>query len=218
MAKEKLTSEKVPLQMLRVEISLGTMRARKLAIRVLLGDHGVLRGAGTRRSRRPTRGTGEDTATSLRSNYMSWLVTILHHTLLVRHHWTAAVWRRQALLGHDTASRHGTEDGGSRGRRSWRNRLRMRGSNGGLRHHGRRRRIALVRLLRIRIRDPRTSTSRLVGRRRVITHGLRLGSMRIRCTRTRSPRRVGIAVVDVLHSGMLRLQRWQSVRRERTLL
>lgn len=201
--------------MLRVEISLGTMRARKLAIRILLRDYGVLGRAGTRGGSRSTRSTWEDTASSLRPNNMSRLVAVLHHTLLVRHHWASAVRRRQALLRHDAASWHGAENRRSRCRRSRRNRLRMRSRNRGLRHHGRRRRITLMRL-RIRVRDPRTSTSSLVGRRRIVTHSLRLRSMRIR--RTRSPWRVGVAVVDILHRGMLWLKRRQSVRRKRTLL
>lgn len=202
------------LQMLSVEVSLGTMRAWKFSVRILLGNHGILARSSAGGSGGPARSTGQNATASLRSNHVSWLLAFLHDRLLMGHERALAVRRRHAGLSHHTAGGHWAQNGrtGRRGRR--RDGLGVGGSDGRLRHHRGRCSIALVGLLRVRVRHhvliASTSTLR---RRRVVAH-VAVG----RSGWVGSARRVRVATVHGLHSRVVRLQRRQCVRREMAVL
>lgn len=122
-------TKEMSLQVFRMKVGLGAVGAREFAIRIFLGNHGALGGAATRRRGRPTRGTGEDTASSLRSNHMRGLFIVMENGLLMGHHGTATVRRRQPLLGHHPTRWHGPQDRRTRSGWSGSYRLRVRGSD-----------------------------------------------------------------------------------------
>lgn len=137
----KLTSEKMTLEMLCMQVCLGAVGAGELSVRILSRDQRAL--ASTRcRHRRSTWSTWQDTSSTLRAYNVGGGLHILHHlhALIVRvHSWL----HLQAILGHWTnwlicAALY----------RSWSNCLRMGDGHGGLRHHGGRRSVLLL-LLRL---------------------------------------------------------------------
>ena len=193
--------------MLCVEVSLSTVGTGEFSIRVLLRDYRILRGTASCRGSGSTRSAGQNTATSLRSDYVSRLFIVLEKRLLVRHHGAPAIGRRQTSLRHDSAGRHGTKDRGSRCSRGGRDRLRVRGRDRSLRHHGCSCRIGLLRLLILIRHHAVRTTSRTRVRWRVLAHVRRLrcvwSTWRSRCVR--------MATVDRLHSRGVVLQRRQCV-------
>lgn len=128
-------SEKMALQMLRMQVSLCAVRAGKLSVCVL-GRDSSLAGSSCGRSSRSSRRTGQDTAASLRAHNMGWCFAFLQHALLC-HQRALAIRRVHACLRHHSRCWHWSQNrrgaAGSlqaRGRRR-RNWLRMRGRAGG---------------------------------------------------------------------------------------
>ena len=210
-----LTSEKMTLQMLRVEVSLGAVRARELPVGILLGDLGLGSASSGGGRRRTSRSTRKNTTSSLRTDHMSGLFAVGREHRWLRHQRALAVGRVHARLGHLTSSGHGPEDRGDTpaGRRRGRNGLRMNSRSRGLGHHGRRGRVTLLRLLLL-VRVVRhhlvaATAGVLAGRRRRVRSHV-LGD---RCIGARSSRAVLVATVSVLllHHGMARLERGQLV-------
>lgn len=207
-------SEQMTLQMLGMKIGLGAVRARKLAVRILLGDR-VLGGGARSRSGRPARSTREDASAALGTDNVSRLVATLGQHAVLAHHGALNVGGANASLRH-SASRHRAENrwspGAGRrwGRGNW---LRMRGSGRGVRHHGGGAGgIALSGIAVVHhgvVSSAASST--LVGRRRVTGHVVGDGSI----GSGRRPRTVGIVPVRrLLHSRMAGLERRQGLRRE----
>lgn len=201
--------------MLGVQVSLGTVRARKLSIGILLWDLAL--GLGRSRSRRggPAWGAGQDSSPTLRPDHVCGLFALGHHRRL-RHQWALAIGRVHSRLGNDSTGRHRAKGGrgptAGRGR-SRSDRLGMRRRSGGLRQHGRR--SAGVRLLRVRVvahNGIGAAASRVLRRRGwVARHGARGGRRAGRC---RGPRNGGIVTVGrLLHSRVAGLQWRQSMRR-----
>jgi hypothetical protein len=214
----RLTAQEMALQVLGVQVRLGAVRARKLAIGILDGNDGVLRsrGAGSGSSR--TAGSaGQDATATLRSNDVSRLLSVLHDTVGL-HQRARTVGRRDAGLAHETARRHGTQD-----RRtattsgSGSNRLGVRGGGSRLRHHGRRGAI----LLRVRVRV--LGHARVHAAATARLRGLRIAGRQVvgrvwRVGRTRA-RGMRVASVEGLHgAGGGRLQRRKSLGKGRTRL
>jgi hypothetical protein len=127
-----------------VQVRLGAVRARELAVGVLDGNDGLLRGGGASLGRgRSARSAGQNAATALGADNVGGLVTVRQRLLL---HQAGAVGRLDARLGHDAARGHGAQvrrDAAADG--SGGDGLRVRSSEGRLRHHGRGRRVALRR-------------------------------------------------------------------------
>lgn len=135
--------------MLCMEVCLGAVRARELAVRVLDGNNGALCTSTGSRSCRTTRGARQDSTATLRSDNMSRLFSVVHDRVGL-HQRSRAIGRRDTGLGHNTTGWHRTKD--------WRctstngsgsNGLRVRRGCGGLGHHGRRGAISWVRRIRI---------------------------------------------------------------------
>lgn len=198
--------------MLRVQICLGAVRARELAVSILDGNHGVLRGGGAslRRGRTP-RSTREDAATALGANDMSRLVTVGQRLL---HEAGGTVRGLDTRLRHDTARRHRAQvgghaaAGGSRG-----DGLGVRGSHCCLRHHAGRRGVALrrrrvvTRHLVVRATAASMLGLGIVGHGSAVA-GVARGRVR-RVGRRGGARRVRVAPVHLVHGGRLRLERRQ---------
>lgn len=201
--------------MLRVQVGLGAVRARELAIGILLRDDGALGGAGSCGGSGPSGRAGQYAAASLRADHVSRLLRVLEDGLLVRHKGALAVWRREPGLRHDSTSGHRAQDWRAGGRRR-RNGLRVGRGHRGLGHHGARGSIALMRLW-VRVRHHLlVRASRVILRRgRVAAHVVGRGG-RVGCSW--SARRVGVAAVDRLHRRVLGLQRRERVRREVAVL
>lgn len=73
-------SQKMPLEMLGVQVRLVTMRARELPVGILLGDLVLCRLAASDRGLGPTRRAREDSSATLRANHMCRRVAfLLHH-------------------------------------------------------------------------------------------------------------------------------------------
>jgi hypothetical protein len=90
---------------LGVEVGLGTVGARELAVRILLGNLS-LRDTGASSWRgRTSRSTGEDATSTLGADHMSRLFSVLWHHQGLLHHRTLTVGRVHARLGHNTTSR-----------------------------------------------------------------------------------------------------------------
>src|SRR6187431_3215703 len=66
----RLTTQHVPLQVLRMKVGLGAVCAGVLAAGVLLWDRCFGSATASLRRRWPSRGTGQDTATTLRAYHM----------------------------------------------------------------------------------------------------------------------------------------------------
>lgn len=206
------------LEMLGVQVRLGAVRARELAIGILDGNDGVLRGRGASSgSGRSAGSAGQDATAALRTNNVSRLLSILEDAVGL-HQGAGSVGRRDAGLAHETARRHGTQDrraattsrGGSNG-------LRVSGGGRGLRHHGSRGAVGLVRR-RVGV----------LGHARVhAAAGTSLGGLRItrrhvvgRVWRVWGPgaRGMRVASVEGLHAGGGRLQRRKRLGKGRTRL
>jgi hypothetical protein len=143
-------SQKMALEMLGMEVSLGAVRAREFAISVLHGNHGVLGASTGGRGSRSSRSTWKDTASSLGANNVSRRLTLGHDGLRL-HKRSRAIGRRNTRLGHDATRRHRSQHRRTATTgRGWRDRLRMRGSSGRLGHHGSRGAIALGRRVLVR--------------------------------------------------------------------
>lgn len=208
------------LQVLRVQIRLGAVRAREFSVSVLLGDLALGLSRTSSRRRGPARGAGQNASASLRADNMSRLLAVGHHRSL-RHQRALAIRRVHARLGHDSTGRHGAEDRwgpATSGSGGGSNRLRVRGRGGGLRHHARRGTGIRLLLVRVVAHDGiRAGAARVLrGRRRVASHGARgtRGVGRRRCSRS-----VGIAPVGaLLHNRVAGLKRRQRVGRGRRRL
>ena len=196
--------------MLRVQIGLGTMRARKLSVSVFLRDLVLGRCRASGRSGRPPGGTGQDAAATLRTNHMGWLLAVLEDRGLW-HQRALRIGRGHARLRHDTASRHGAQHrrDTATGRRSRGNGLRVGRGHRGLGQHAGRGRVRLVRLL-VRVVGHHLvgASPSVLGRRRRIAAHVGAGSV----GSSWSARRVRVARVDRLHTWVMRLQRGQGVR------
>ena len=174
-----LTSEKMTLQMFRMKISLGAVRARKLAVGILLRYLGLGSASSGSGRRRTTRSTRKNTTPALRADHVSGLLAIGREHRWLRHQRALAVGRVHARLRHLTSRGHGPENRwhttAGRGRR--RNGLGMDSRSGGLGHHGRRGRVGLL-LLLLLVRVVRhhlvAATAGILagGRRRVGSHVL----------------------------------------------
>lgn len=134
--------------MLGVKVRLCTVRARKFAVRVLLGDLCLRRGRSGGGRSRSAGCAGQDTSATLGANNVRRLVALLHERWL-GHHGALRVRRIQPALGHHTTGGHWSQDrrDTAAGGRSRGNGLRVRGGDRGLGHHGRRGRVGLLRLL-----------------------------------------------------------------------
>lgn len=206
-----LTTQEMTLQVLGVEVSLGAVRARELAVRILDGNDGALCVARASRSGgRASRSAGKDAAAALRANHVSRLVAIAHTS---RENGARSVGRVHAGLRHDATSRHGAKDGrDATGGRSRRDGLRVRGSHRGLGQH----RLSAVALGRGRVLAHllvRTAASSLSSRL------LRVGGHVVRRARSvggrGGARSVRVAAVHLVHGrGGLRLKRRQSLVRQ----
>jgi hypothetical protein len=71
-------SQKMALEMLGMEVSLGTVRTREFAIRILDGNHGVLGTSTSGRGSRASRSARQNTATSLGTNNVGRGFTLWH--------------------------------------------------------------------------------------------------------------------------------------------
>lgn len=132
-----LTSQKVALKMLGMEVSLCAVRARKFAICVLDRNHGVLSASTSGWGSRPSRSTRQNTASSLRSNNVSGRLALWHHRSGL-HKRTRTIRRRDTRLGHDASRGHRTQHRRtSTASRSRRDRLWVRRGSGRLGHHSR---------------------------------------------------------------------------------
>lgn len=146
-------SEKMTLQVLRVQVRLGAVRAWEFAIGVLDRDDRAFGPSTSGRCSGATRGTGQDTSTTLRTDDVRGLFAFGNHGLLLMllHHLaTRPIRRRRAgLLRHDATRRHRSQDRRTAvaTRRSRCNGLRPRGGCGRLGHHTARRRVTRLRLV-----------------------------------------------------------------------
>lgn len=135
-SRAKLTSQKMPLEMLGVQVRLVTMRARELPVGILLGDLVLCRLAASDRGLGPTRRAREDSSATLRANHMCRRVAFLLHHLRLGHQWALRVWRRHAALRDHATRGHWTQyRGGATTRRRGRNRLRVGHCGRCLGHH-----------------------------------------------------------------------------------
>ena len=188
--------------MLRVQVSLSTVRAGELPVSILDRNNGTLSVTSASLGRsRAARSTRQDAATTLGANHVSRSILLLENGGDWGHHWEHVALARllvsivDVLLDHATR-RHGAQDrraaiaSGSRS-----DGLRVRRGCGGLGHHATRSGISLVRR-RVRIDRPaaRRLRSLLLVRRDIVC---RVG--RVWCSRR--TRRVGVAAVH-------RLLRW----------
>lgn len=142
-------SQEMALQMLRVQISLGTVRAGKLSVCIFLGNGGLASSSRSRRGR-SSWCAGEDSTATLRSHHMGRLIALGKHRLL-SHQRALAVRRVHARLRNDSRCRHGPQNrrgaatldarGGCRCNGLWmRSSCRCRG------HYSRRRWVLLLRV------------------------------------------------------------------------
>lgn len=201
------------LQVLGVEIGLGAVRAGEFSVCILDRDDGVLCASSRSLSSRPSGSAGQDSTTSLRSNNVGRLLAVLEERVGL-HQRTGAIRRSHTRLGHEATRRHGAQDGrttsANRRRSNW---LRVRDRGGGLRHHGSRGGIALV---RVRVLGhgvnsrSRTRLRSLLVARKVIW-GWRVGS-------AGSSRCMRVASVQRLHRNGMGLQRWERLRQRRARL
>lgn len=135
--------------MLCMKVCLGAVRARKLAVRILLRNlrlRVACSGSGCRRASRSAR---QNSTPSLRADDVSRLIALRKEHGRLGHEWALAVRRVHAGLRHHASRRHGPEDRRHTPTRGWRrgDRLRMDSCSRGLRHHGRSGRISLLLLL-----------------------------------------------------------------------
>jgi hypothetical protein len=198
-------SEEMALKMLRVEVSLGTVRTGELPVSIFDRNNGTLRvtGAGLGRGR-AARSTGQDAPAALRADNVSWSIFLLENSGDGGHHRQHVVAPRLLVaivnvLLQNASGRHRPKDRraavSSRGRRDW---LRVRRGSGGLGHHTSRGAVSLVRR-RVSIDGPtaRSLRSLLLVRRNIMC---RVG--RVWCSW--STRGVGVATIHRL----LLLLRW----------
>lgn len=125
--------------MLRMQVSLGAVRARELPVGILLGNLVLSLDRSGGGCGRPSGCARQDAAATLRADNMCRRVTLREHRSLW-HQWALAVRRVHAGLWHDASGGHGAEDGRGPATGSSRggcDRLGMRCSGGGLRHHTR---------------------------------------------------------------------------------
>lgn len=211
-------AQKMALQVLGVQIGLGAVRARKLAIGILDGNDRVLCSRGTGGgSSRATRGAGQDTSATLRAYHMSRLLRVAQDTV-VGHERTRPVGRADAILAHETTGRHGTQDRRSATtsrRGSDGLRVRVRRSSGGAGHHGLRSAVAGVRRVGVLSHRVHAASSTGLGALRVAGRQVVRRVWRVRRTSARSVR---VATVEGLHARGGRLQRRQRLRQRRTWL
>lgn len=199
--------------MLRMQVSLGAVRARELSVGVLLRDLALGLGRSSSRRRGPAGGAGQNSSPALRADHVSGLVAVGHHGVL-RHQRALAVGRVHSRLGHDSTGGHGAEDrwGAAAGRGGGGgDGLGMRCRGGGLRHHARRSaRIGLLRVRAVAHDRVRAAAAGVLRRRgRIAGHGAR-GTRGVGCRRC--PRSVGIATVGaLLHNRVVWLERRQRV-------
>lgn len=200
--------------MLRVQVGLGAVRARELAIGILDRNNSALGVASASRSGSRAAGSaGENATATLRADDVCRLVGLAHAT---GHDTARAVGRVHTGLGHDTTGGHGTQNRRNASRRGGRrDGLRVRRSHRGLGQHG----LSAVRLGRGRVlahllvRTARLLLLLLLLLRLVRRHVV-LGARSV--GRRRSARCVRVAAVHLVHGGGgLRLQRRQSLVRQR---
>lgn len=205
------------LQVLGVQVRLGAVRARELAICVLDRDNRVLRGRGTGGgSSRTTGGAGQDAAAALGTNNVSGLVVFTKDTVL-RHHRARTVGRADAVLAHEATRRHGAQDRRTAAaRRSGRDGLRVRGSRGGTGHHGLGGTVAGVRRVGVLSHRVHAAASAGLGALRVAGRQVVRRVWRVRRS---GARRVRVATIKtLLHAGGGGLQRRQRLGERRTWL
>jgi hypothetical protein len=195
--------------MLGMEVSLRAVRARELAIRILLRNLILSSGSGCW-GRWSTRRAGEDAPPTLGPHNVSGLVVVLKDGL--RQQRALAVRRCKSGLLHHTAGRHRTKnwrDAPARRRRRG-NGLGVRRRHRSLREHRGRCRVGLVRLRVgiVRHHLVRSPSRILVRRWRVASHGRRSRSVW-------SSWRARRMIVKRLHVGILRLKRGQCLGLER---
>jgi len=94
--------------MLRVQISLGTVRAGKLSVCIFLGNWGLASSSRSRRGR-SSWCAGEDPTATLRSHHVGRLIALGKHRLL-SHQRALAIRRVHARLRNDTRCRHGPQN------------------------------------------------------------------------------------------------------------
>lgn len=211
----KLTAEEVTLQVLGVQIRLGAVRAGELSVGVLDGNHRVLGAGSCSLGRRAAGRAGQDAPAALGAHDVRGLVAVLEDRVGL-HERAGAVGRGDAGLGHDASRRHGTQHRratATSGRGS--NGLRVRGGRGGLRHHARRRGIALVRRVRI-LGHGVDARTRARLRRLLLVAGQAVGRGSV--WRARRARRVRVAPVERLHRNGMGLQRRERLRQRRARL
>lgn len=203
-------------QVLRMQVSLGAMRARKLAIGILDWDNGVLGGAGSScRSCRATRSAGQNASSALRTNNVSRLLGFAQDAVLL-HHRARAVGRRDAVRAHETTGGHRAQD--RRTTSTWRrgsDGLRVRRRGGSTLHHGLRGAVASVR--RVWILSHRVHAASGTSLRALGVAGRQV-MRRVGRVRRTSARGVRVATVEGLHARGGRLQRRQRLRQRRTWL
>lgn len=198
------------LQVLCVQICLGAVRTRKLAVGILDGDNIALGPSSSSGSSRSTGGTGQNTTTTLRSNNVGGMVTLSKHGVGL-HQRAVTIRRRNSRLGHDATRWHRTKNRRSPtavGSRS--NGLRMRRSRRGLRHHGSRSPVTLIRGIGILSHWVHRGSRR--GLRGILVAGQVRGRV-WRVRRARCSRRVRMTAIERLHRRSGRLQRRQSLRK-----
>jgi hypothetical protein len=131
-----------------MEVGLGAVRARELAVGILDRNDGALGTDANSSGSRSTRRTRQDSATTLRSDNVSRLLLLKDRVWL--HKRSRTIGRSHARLRHETTRRHRTKHRRSttaNGGRS--NGLRVRYSRGRLRHHGRRGTVSMVGRVRV---------------------------------------------------------------------
>lgn len=124
-------SEEMALEMLRVKVRLGTMRAGEFAISILHGNHCALGVTSSSWSSGSARCAGEDTAATLGTNNMSRLLLQRWRRNKRREAGSRMMLRHDATWGHGSQDRRPTISSRSRS-----NRLRTGRGCGGLVHHG----------------------------------------------------------------------------------
>lgn len=209
--------------MLCVQVCLGAVRAGKLSVSILRGDHSVLGGSGAGSTDgRSSGSTWQDSSAALRTYDVCRRVIFLRQWLLAvgRRHAgrhlsvmdTVLQWRRRS----HRSQRHQPVRSGCRC--NW---LRVRHGRRRLRHHGRRSLVWLNCLLLVRIGMQLVSPrGRLPAHLLLLVSSIAHGARCIR-SRCRGGMRRGhrLAVHRVhRHGSMLRLQGRQGMRRLRTIV
>ena len=106
-----LTSKEMALQVLGVQVCLGAVRARELAVRILDRNNGALRRTGSGGGGgRPAGSAGKNAPAALRAHDVGWLLRVLKDRVGL-HQRTGTIRRGDAGLRHDAAGGHRAQDG-----------------------------------------------------------------------------------------------------------